>query len=536
MNPEPSPALADSQAVREIEVDVTIVGYGPVGAACAAFLGRYGIRTLVVDRAPDVLMAPRAIALDNEALRILQMAGLAEDDFDKVVIPHVRMHCPYVGEFSRIETTGSIDGHPKLVTFYQPDLERALRRHAEASAQVQAMTQIEMLSFDADEHGVRTQLRRADGTPFTARSRYLIGADGAASNVRRSIGQEFTGRTYAEDWLVIDAFDVPGSFDHVEFICDHRRPVPHMVAPGGRTRWEFMLRAGETREQMESDETIKRLLAPWVPNGEARIERKAVYRFHARSCERYSVGRVFLAGDAAHITPPFVGQGLVSGLRDAANLSWKLAWVLKGYASPRILDSYDEERRPHATKMINLARQMGQLVMPRNAPLAMFVHGTMALLRRVPPLRTFLDNAGVKPKNVFPRGLFVRGRGRLRRGAQIPQAHVRAQDGRVLLSDDAFGPSLTLVGFGRDPLNVLDAPAQARWRAHGGAIVQIVQRGAGRTDPHVFEDLHDALLPGAAPYGWCAVLRPDRTVVIDGPVESAAQLVEAALALIDATA
>jgi 3-(3-hydroxy-phenyl)propionate hydroxylase len=368
-------------------VDVLIVGYGPVGAAVAALLGRYGVRTLVVDKAPDILMAPRAIALDNEALRILQMVGLPEDAFEKVAIPHVRMHCPHVGEFSRLNTSGSIDGHPKLVTFYQPDLERALRKRAEDHTSVETLACTEMRDFVEENDGIRAMLKLEDGSVAVVKSRYLVGADGAGSKVRKAIGQDFGGKTYAEDWLIVDARNVPGAFDHVEFICDPARPTPHMIAPGGRIRWEFMLRPGESREEMEKDQTIARLLAPWAKAGALEIERKAVYRFHARSCERYSKGRVFLVGDAAHITPPFVGQGLVAGLRDAANLAWKLAFVIKGNAAPAILETYDQERRPHATKMIGLAKLMGGLVMPSSRFMAVLIHGTMALLRRMPGLR-----------------------------------------------------------------------------------------------------------------------------------------------------
>src|SRR5262245_39825706 len=201
-------------------VDVLVVGYGPVGAATAAFLGRHGVRTLVIDKAPDVLMSPRAIALDNEALRILQMAGLSEDAFEKVAIPQVRMLCPDLGEFGRLNTTGSLDGHPRLVTFYQPDLERALRRQAEGHACVSAATATELVEFVEEGDGVRATLQRADGTRADVRARYLVGADGAGSRVRKAIGQEFGGKTYAEDWLIVDAQDVPNAIDHVEFLCD----------------------------------------------------------------------------------------------------------------------------------------------------------------------------------------------------------------------------------------------------------------------------------------------------------------------------
>ncbi|WP_428309183.1 bifunctional 3-(3-hydroxy-phenyl)propionate/3-hydroxycinnamic acid hydroxylase [Hydrocarboniphaga sp.] len=514
-------------------VDVLIVGYGPVGAAVTLLLGRYGVSTLVVDKASDILTAPRAIALDNEALRILQMAGLSEDAFEKIAIPYVRMLCPQVGEFGRINTSGSIDGHPKLVTFYQPDLERALRRKAESCAVVSTLSGTEMLSFTEEVEGVRVVLRLADGDEVTVHARYLIGADGAGSKVRGAIGQDFRGKTYAEDWLIVDAQNVPGAFDHVEFICDSRRPTPHMIAPGGRVRWEFMLQPGETREEMEKDQTITRLLAPWATASEIKIERKAVYRFHARSCERYSKGRVFLVGDAAHITPPFAGQGLVAGLRDAANLSWKLAWVVKGLAAPAVLDTYDEERRPHATKMIALAKLMGRLVMPGSRPMAILIHGAMALLRRIPSLRTFLDELGVKPKNEFNAGLFVKGHVRLRRGGLLPQGLVRSASGEILLSDDALGSELSLVGFGLPAEPQLTAATLELWTRRGGRTVQFCLRGESvHRGNHVFEDMDNRLVPGGAPYGWCAVVRPDRTILHDGPVDNADRIVRESLALL----
>ncbi len=209
--------------------------------------------------------------------------------------------------------------------------------------------------------------------------------------MRRLLGLEFEGRTFAQDWLIVDALDVPNPIDHCEFICDPRRPTPHMVAPGGRQRWEFMLKPGERPEEMERPESVRRLLAPWCDVDQIRIERTAVYRFHAREAKSFSKGRCFLAGDAAHVTPPFAGQGLVAGLRDVANLAWKLAWVIRGQADERILDSYDAERRPHARKIINLARFLGALVMPSNRAAAFVVHGLMRAIRLLPAGRALFD-------------------------------------------------------------------------------------------------------------------------------------------------
>lgn len=518
----------------EIETAVLVVGYGPVGAAVACLLGRYGVETIIIDKAPAMSLQPRAIALDNEALRILQMAGLGEEAFPRLAIPYVKMRSPFVGQFGQINTAGAIDGHPKLVTFAQPDLEAALRRQVETLATVRVMTGCEATTITQAEDGVIAMVRDGEGRVSRIRCAYLVGADGAASFVRGVIGQNFTGRTYAEDWLIVDALDVPAPIDHIEFICDPRRPTPHMPAPGGRERWEFMLRRGETREMMESDARVAELLTPWLRPDQMKIERRAVYRFHARCCEAFGQGRIVLAGDAAHITPPFVGQGLVAGLRDAANLSWKLAAIVKGQAQPQILTSYDTERRPHARAMIGLAKLMGALVMPRGALRAIAAHGLMRGLRAIPILRRFFDELGVKPQNRFRQGLFLKGRGRdpLIAGAQIPQAWVRSAAGALVRSDEALGVAVCLVGFGVDPEASLPPDLRRTWSARGYGLVQFRHAGRPCAGPATFEDVDGVLTPKAAPVGWVAIVRPDRVVLASGPASAASELVRAALKLL----
>lgn len=518
-------------------VDVLLVGLGPVGAAAANLLGRYGVRTLVIEKATEIFTAPRAIVLDNEALRILQMAGLEEGAFETYAIAKVQMRSPLFGNYARAVTAGLLDGHPRLVTFYQPELERILRARLKACSDVQVELGAELTGFKEDAQGVRAEVRLADGGTATVQARFLIGADGAASFVRRQVGLEFQGKTFAQDWLVVDAQNVPDPIDHIEFLCDPRRPSPHMIAPGNRQRWEFMLQPGETREQMEKPETIRKLLSPWCKPEEIVIERTAVYRFHARIVDRFSRGKVFLAGDAAHITPPFAGQGLVAGLRDAANLCWKLAWVVHGRASASILDSYDTERRPHAKSIINLALFMGRLVMPRNRLAAFGIHGLMSLMRVVPFTRALFEELKIKPQNRFARGLFRQGRSRSRlvRGGLLPQGLVRRSVGSpVLQSDDALGQQFALIGFGCDPETSLGAALRAAWADAGGRVVQIRHRGQAGCGEHSWEDLTEDLVPGIAPVGWVAVVRPDRTVLHDGPLEDLGTIVSESLALLGA--
>ncbi len=516
--------------------DVLIVGLGPVGAALANLLGRYGIAVLAIDKAAGIFMAPRAIALDNEALRVLQMCGLAEGDLDTVAIPEVRMRSPLFGQYSRAVTAGALDGHPKLVTFYQPQLETVLRRRLADLPSVHVELGVELKSFEQSAAGVAALLRTSEGQERRIAARYLVGADGANSLVRQRLGQEFKGKTYAEDWLVVDGRRAPLPIDHVEFICDPARPTPHMVAPGDRQRWEFKLRPGETREQMEHPDTVRRLLQPWSHGQEIEIERVAVYRFHARVAHTFQVGHAFLVGDAAHITPPFVGQGLVAGLRDVANLAWKLAWVIRGQAREDLLSTYTQERQPHVRAMIQLAQLMGRLVMPGNTLTAFVTHGSMKLLSRVPRLRRLFENLEIKPANRFKSGCFTpRARhARLCRGGQLPQVWVRSgASGELKLSDDAIGQGFALVGFGVDPTPGLRPEEKRAWQAAGGTIVRIDARGQCLCPARAgsWEDLAGALVPHQAPTGWVAVVRPDKVVMHDGPAELVGDLVRRSLAL-----
>ena len=521
---------------READVDVLIVGMGPVGAALAQLLNRHGTTTMVIDKATEIFMAPRAIALDNEALRVLQMCGLEDDAFDKIAIPEVRMHSPLFGQYSRAVTAGAIDGHPKLVTFFQPQLERVLRDRLVASPCVTVALGTSLVSLLQVDDGVMADLVADTGETRQIKARYVVGADGANSLVRRLLGQEFKGKTFAEDWLVVDAKRVPRPIDHVEFICDPRRPTPHMVAPGGRQRWEFKLNPGETREEMERPETVARLLRPWTEGQHIEIERVAVYRFHARVAERFSAGRVFLVGDAAHITPPFVGQGLVAGLRDVANLAWKLSWVCQGRASESLLNSYDQERRPHVKAMIDLAKMMGRLVMPSNHAAAFLTHGVMSALTRVPRLRRLFENLEIKPPNRFKHGFFIKAErcARLRHGEQMPQVWLRSPyTAEVMLSDDALGTGLVMVGFGVDPSAGLSADLAEAWSACGGGFVQINPRGkaAQPSALPLWEDLGGSLMPTAVPVGWVAIVRPDKVVVHDGHCTEAPRLIRQVLGL-----
>ncbi|HEX4844297.1 MAG TPA: FAD-dependent monooxygenase [Limnobacter sp.] len=509
---------AKQSKTKEVTCDVLIVGHGPVGATMACLLGQYGVSTLIVDKAADILNMPRAIALDNEALRILQATGLTEDAFPKHPIFEVRMQSPFAGLFAKANTTGAIDCHPKLITFYQPELELALRQRHRVFPSVQEMANTDFLGFKEFDGGICAELLGHAG-PVKVNAKYLLGADGASSRVRELIDLDFKGQTYAEDWLIVDVNQRDNqNFHHVEFTCSPDLPSPHMPAPGGRERWEFMLKPGQSREEALDDRYIRQLLEPWVGQEPVNIERKAVYRFHARCSKSFQRGRVFLVGDAAHITPPFVGQGLVAGLRDAFNLSWKISANLRGVAGLGALKSYDMERRPHAKRMINLAKFMGQMVMPPSRIRAMVVHNAMRSVRVIPKMRAFFEELEIKPKNHFQRGLFdITSTSRqdgFQVGATLPQGLVRNSNSEIRFSDDELGVGFGVIGVGCDIHDVV-APNDL-YALHGFdcRLISIQARTSKKPSAkHLLEDMDNTFVSRTGNAPLVLMVRPDRVVM-----------------------
>lgn len=514
--------------------DVVIIGYGPVGAALATYLGKLGVSALVVDKATDILKMPRAIALDNEALRVLQQIGLEDDCFEKIIIPKVKMKCPYLGDFAEINTLGKFDQLPKLVTFYQPDLERALREKVEKYSHIQVSLSTEFISYEESEDCLKVTLKDSFGARHIVDTKYLVAADGASSKIRDLIGQSFSGQSYIEDWLIIDANQrMDKAIDHVEFVCDPKRPTPHMPAPGGRERWEFMLQSGESRAEMENPEKVRQLLKPWIGLEKINIERQAVYRFHARCCERFSQGRIFLVGDAAHITPPFVGQGLVAGLRDIANLGWKLSAVLKNQASENILHSYDQERRPHARKMISMAKLMGHMVMPQNKYSAIAVHGLMKSICLTPKLGSLITDLKVKPQNRFTKGLFYKSyRSNIfGAGGQIEQILLEDFESKELLSDDLFKDDFTILGLGVDPSVYIDQEILTKWHAIGGRVIAVTTTSLQGLNTTWVKDSQRKWM-SKVDQPWILIIRPDRIILHEGEVKNIKKMLNAVFKIV----
>lgn len=348
------------------DCDVLIAGGGPTGVTLALLLARRGVSVIVVEKEADIYPLPRAAHLDHEALRILQEAGVADQ-----VMATSRTTDRYdflnaAGDvLLRFDGSARIGpgGWPGANMIHQPSVEAALRNRLAECSNATLRSRCELVAFSDDGDGVTATVTADDGE-FQLRARFLVGADGARSPVREACGIGFEDLGFEEPWLVVDT--IVQDYERLPKvnlqICDPARPTTCVLMGEGRHRWEFMLLPGEDAETISTDASLDRLLAPWDVEGAVTLERRAVYTFRARIAEQWCKGRVMLAGDAAHQTPPFAGQGMCSGLRDAANLGWKLAAICRDGASPALLGTYQEERAPNLRATIDMAVMMGRTV------------------------------------------------------------------------------------------------------------------------------------------------------------------------------
>ncbi|MFD3262955.1 bifunctional 3-(3-hydroxy-phenyl)propionate/3-hydroxycinnamic acid hydroxylase MhpA [Phenylobacterium ferrooxidans] len=348
------------------DCDVLIVGAGPVGVTLALLLARESVSVIVADKAAEIYPLPRAAHIDHEIVRIFQSLGVAEEIMATSRAANRYDFLTAAGEVLmrfEMDTARTPSGWPASNMIHQPSIEAALRRRLADAANAKLKTEWTFEGYAASENGVTAEFSTPEG-PRRLSARYLVGCDGASSTVRGASGAKFLDLKFDEPWLVIDALvhDAQRLPEINLQICDPERPTTCVLMGQGRHRWEFMLKPGETVEQVLDDNFIEALLAPWNVDGAISLERKAVYRFHALVADRWRAGSVLLAGDAAHQMPPFAGQGLCSGVRDAANLAWKLAAVLRGEAGEALLDTYQPEREPHVRAIIDLALVMGRTV------------------------------------------------------------------------------------------------------------------------------------------------------------------------------
>jgi 3-(3-hydroxy-phenyl)propionate hydroxylase len=489
------------------DCDVLVVGLGPVGAAMAALLAQRGVGTIAIERDLGVYPLPRAVHFDHEIMRLFQQLGIAEQ-----VGRHAKALPAYEFRAADGAVLMRLDPAPETPSgwgsgymFHQPTLELALRDLLAASPIAEMRLGWRFDGLVQDDDGVVASVTGPDG-PATLRARYLIGCDGASSPVREAVGGGLSDYGFDEPWLVVDV-KAPAGCRVPEInlqICDPARPTTCVLSGLGRHRWEFMLLPGETAEAMLNDAVIEALIAPW-DCGPVEIERKAVYRFHGLVAKHWRKGRVLLAGDSAHQTPPFAGQGLCSGLRDAVNLGWKLGAVLGGRAGEGLLDSYQAEREPHVRTMIEAAIGMGRVVCTLDREAARARDAGMLAQRAG-------GGAGPAPPRAAPFAAGCILAGSSGAGALFPQP-TRGRGQRRLRLDDVLGDSAWLISRGPAPVESAGvecadlasdelAPFRARletWFAAHDAEAVLV-----RPDRYVF----GVGAPGALLAAWSAALAP----------------------------
>lgn len=436
--------------------DVAVIGYGPSGATAANMLGQLGLKVLVLERDPDVYQRARAISTDEEVLRVWQSIGLA-DRLAQDMLPDRPLAFVDSRGVPFVETTitsrGS--GHPPQQFLYQPAVDHVLREGTNRFGNVHVLLEHECLRIcNRADH---VELMVADlhtDTVERFRAAYVIAADGGSSPTRGQLGIGYSGKTYAERWVVIDTEVLHqwDAHDRLRFHCDPDRPTVDCPTPLGHHRWEFPARAGEDDAQLTDHATVWRVLnQQGITDEHVRILRAVVYSHHVRVADRWRAGRVFLAGDAAHAMPPWIGQGMSAGVRDVANLCWKLAAVLRGQAPDSLLDSYEAERKSHVVEVTRRAVCVGRVITERHPLIAALRNHVLRAVCKLPGALAYGQKLYWIPEAHYGQGFFA-ARDRKAVGWQIPQPWVRDDTGRPRRLDDVLGGRWALLHAGAPPV------------------------------------------------------------------------------------
>jgi 3-(3-hydroxy-phenyl)propionate hydroxylase len=504
---------------------VAIVGAGPAGLTLANLLGVYGVPCVIIERNAATVHEPRAVSIDDESLRTMQAAGLVDEVMSETVHGYGSHYYSARGRcFAKVQPTEQPYGFPRRNAFRQPILERQLRDALARFAHVTPLFQHELIDFTQDAKGVTLRVHH-DGGERTLACDYLVACDGASSTVRRQLGITLGGSTFRERWLIVDLENSPVTSPHTKVFSNPKRPCIALPGPDLTRRYEFMLRDDERDEDMLAPQMVQHLMQTHEAAPESRIVRTVVYTFHARLAERWSEGRVYLAGDAAHLTPPFAGQGMNSGVRDAYNLAWKLAAVTRGTLGPGLLASYEPERRDHVWAMIEFALNIGRVMSPPNALVAWAIEQGFRALSLYPKARDYIMQMKFKPPPRFAKGFIVPDGESARRtpvGRMFPQPRVRASDGREVRLDDVLGPGFAIVLRGPRAEQALPKLRAAPFAALDADIVIMRAEGAAFDAPPGVTIVYDIGAPSprlAELSDHIILLRPDRYVAACMKVE-----------------
>jgi 2-polyprenyl-6-methoxyphenol hydroxylase-like FAD-dependent oxidoreductase len=483
-------------------VPVVIVGAGPTGITAATLLAQYGVKCLVLDRWPGVYPQPRAVHLDDEINRVIARLGIA-DEFAAISRPTLGLRLlddrfRMLAEFNR-DTALSDNGFPQANMFDQPELEGLLRANLKRYPNVQLRGDAEVTEVSDSGTCVRvTFTDRSDGQIHQVDADYLLGCDGANSIVRAQIGSSMRDLKFEQRWLVVDVATEADlhQWEGVHQVCDPVRAGTYMRIGAARYRWEFQLLAGESADDFGTLEALRTLIAPWtadVVDSELTVLRVAEYTFRAQIADRWRRGNIFILGDAAHLTPPFIGQGMGAGLRDAMNLAWKIAAVHDGTLAAEVLHSYEQERKPDVRAMIRLALTVGWSMTGGGRLGNLVRRAVLPRLRFVPGLR---DKVVDSTTPALKSSALVRKARRPRQLAGTLCPNPLLPDNHRL--DDILGASFALI-TARRPSDAEEASLR-----RSGVVVLVALPGS--------------VLETWLRRGWAtaAIVRPDRTVMRAG--------------------
>jgi 2-polyprenyl-6-methoxyphenol hydroxylase-like FAD-dependent oxidoreductase len=498
--------------VDRFDTDVAIVGYGPVGQALAAMLARAGHRVDAFERFTDIYRLPRAVHLDHEIMRLLQALGLADGLADEMIPVHDYQWFGADGEpLLRFDRRGrAASGWQGSYMFFQPELEASLDRAGGAEPRVTVHRGWVADGLIDAGTGAEVMVRRVDdGSGVlalsrerrTVRARWVVGADGANSFVREASGITRRDLGFQERWLVVDAepqdMTALGHLPTACQWCDPTRPTTHMQSGPRHRRWEFMLLPGEQTTDFEDPARVWSLLEPWYTPEDGPLTRSTVYEFRSMLANEMRAGHVLLAGDAAHLTPPFLGQGLCSGLRDAANLAWKLDLVLRGVAPEQLLDTVGAERQPQNEAVIRLAIELGKVLCQLDPQAAAERDAMVRAAGPPPPVELAPLTAGVLHDGRDAGGDPLAG--------TLSVQGVVARAGREGLFDDVVGGGFQLIVAAGDPLGGLDIASRALLDTLDATVASLSPEA-----PHGVHDVDGRLTAWLAEHGAHAVLvRPD---------------------------
>ncbi len=431
--------------------DVLVIGGGPVGLTSSLLLAQQGLRVALIEKQSSNRLDLGAVALDDECLRIWQSCELEQilrDDWDGGEIG--RVMCEYLDArgrpFIQIEQHESDLGYPHAVAIHLGCIIGKLRNHVDQHTSIEVFSGYEMCDIREQYDRVTIKCVNLDNDTVSLDAAWAIACDGSSSKTREILKIPFHGKSLENPWLVVD-FDDHNQNGYAQFRCLSQKAIVTVPMPHGTRRVERMLDPDTVDAQILDDETqVRNLLhQAWDGAISAPIRAKAIMRFHARIAERWRTGRIFLAGDAAHQTPPFAGQGLATGLRDASNLCFKIAGVHQGWLDEAVLDSYELERRPHQEKMIKLALRLGSIMAPKSNLHANCMHGTLRTLMLIPAVRKGLQlrGAGIRPK--IQSGFLNSSK---LSGSYLPQLWINSEDSNRIRLDQILGRRMTWIALG----------------------------------------------------------------------------------------